>query len=47
LNEDIIERSVDVGRRVYRAGGMAECGPLEWPALIRKLERERGTSYRT
>jgi ribulose-5-phosphate 4-epimerase/fuculose-1-phosphate aldolase len=47
LSQDIIERSMDVGRRVYGAGGMAECGPLEWPALIRQLERERGTSYRT
>jgi len=45
--DDIIERSVEVGRRVYSRGGAAECGVLEWPALIRKLERERGTSYRT
>ena len=45
--DDIVERSVEVGRRVYSRGGAAECGILEWPALIRKLERERGTAYRT
>ncbi len=47
LSDDVVARSVEVGRRVYRPGGEAECGRLEWPALIRKLERERGTSYRT
>jgi hypothetical protein len=28
-------------------GGFLEVGRLEWPALLRKLERERGASYRT
>ena len=46
LSADIVARSIEVGRRVYRAGGEAEVGRLEWPALVRKLERERGTSYR-
>ncbi len=45
--EEVIARSIAVGRRVYSKGGEAECGPLEWPALIRKLERERGASYRS
>jgi hypothetical protein len=35
------------GRRVRGQGGFAEVGKLEWPALLRKLERERGCSYRT
>jgi ribulose-5-phosphate 4-epimerase/fuculose-1-phosphate aldolase len=46
-SEAIIARSIEVGRRVYSKGGLAEAGALEWPALIRKLERERGASYRT
>lgn len=46
-SDDIIARSVETGRKVYSRGGIAESGILEWPALIRKLERERGTSYRS
>ena len=35
------------GKRLLSAGGPAECGRIEWPALMRKLERERGSSYRS
>jgi hypothetical protein len=28
-------------------GGFFECGKVEWPSLIRNLERKRGNSYRT
>jgi hypothetical protein len=27
--------------------GFLEVGKVEWPGLLRKLERERGPSYRT
>lgn len=35
------------GRKILGPGGVIEVGRLEWPGLLRRLERERGTSYRT
>ncbi len=35
------------GRKIFGPGGFFQPGMLEWPALLRKLERDRGTSYRT
>lgn len=46
LSNAAIEHAGKQGQWLLGAGGPGECG-LEWPALIRKLERERGTSYRT
>ena len=46
LSEAAIEHATGQGRWLLGEGGPGECG-LEWPGLLRKLERERGTSYRT
>ena len=46
LSDAAVERAGKQGQWLLSAGGPGECG-LEWPALLRKLERERGTSYRT
>ena len=46
LSRETILRTAAQGRRVLGPGGLGECGKLEWGALIRKLERERGTSDR-
>ncbi len=43
----MIERTATSGKRSLSIGGHAEVGKLEWAALIRKLEREKGTAYRT
>lgn len=45
-NEDI-ERTKEAGRKLFGPGGGAEVGSLEWPSLLKKLEAERGASYRT
>ena len=39
--------TIEQGRKLLGSGGAAEPGVPEWPSLIRKLERERGSSYRT
>lgn len=39
------ERTVAQGLKMYGPGGFIEAG-LEWPALIRQLERTDGTGYR-
>jgi hypothetical protein len=46
LSEGAISHAAEQGRWLLGPGGPGECG-LEWPALMRKLERERGASYRT
>lgn len=46
LTEQDIAHVAQQGRWLLGEGGPGECG-LEWPGLLRKLERERGTSYRT
>ena len=43
----MIKRTAEIGARMFGAGGPFDSGTLEWPSLLRKLERERGTSYRT
>jgi ribulose-5-phosphate 4-epimerase/fuculose-1-phosphate aldolase len=45
LPEATLAHVIEQGRRVLGPGGFAECGKLEWPALLRKLERERGRTY--
>lgn len=47
LSEATILHTRAQGRKMLGAGGFLEVGKLEWPALLRKLERERGASYRT
>jgi ribulose-5-phosphate 4-epimerase/fuculose-1-phosphate aldolase len=47
LSQETIDKTVEQGRRVLSPGGFMSAGETEWPSLIRKLERERGTYYRT
>ena len=47
LPEATIRHTRAQGRKMLGAGGFLEVGRLEWPGLVRKLERERGTSYRS
>lgn len=47
LQPETIAHTAAQGRKALSRGGFAECGKLEWAALLRKLEREKGTSYRT
>jgi ribulose-5-phosphate 4-epimerase/fuculose-1-phosphate aldolase len=47
LSDADVAHAAKQGRKALGPGGFAEAGKLEWPALLRKLERERGTAYRT
>lgn len=47
LSEATISHTRAQGRKFLGPGGFLETGRVEWPGLLRKLERERGTSYRT
>ncbi|HVZ45654.1 MAG TPA: class II aldolase/adducin family protein [Ramlibacter sp.] len=47
LSDATIAHTRAQGRRMLGPGGFMEVGRLEWPGLLRKLERERGTAYRT
>ena len=47
LSEETIRHTAAQGRKLFQPGGHAEPGKIEWPGLLRKLERDRGTSYRT
>jgi ribulose-5-phosphate 4-epimerase/fuculose-1-phosphate aldolase len=48
LSEDLIRKSVEVCvKGMPGSVGATQMGNRDWPALLRKLERERGTSYRT
>jgi ribulose-5-phosphate 4-epimerase/fuculose-1-phosphate aldolase len=47
LSDATVARSAAQGRKALGPGGFAEVGKLEWASLVRKLERERGASYRT
>ena len=46
LSDAVIEKTIAQGKRALLEGGFMAAG-MEWPSLLRKLERERGTSYRT
>lgn len=46
-SDRMIAHTREQGRKIFGAGGFFQPGMLEWPALLRKLERDRGTSYRT
>jgi ribulose-5-phosphate 4-epimerase/fuculose-1-phosphate aldolase len=45
LSQATIAHTRAQGRKMLGSGGFLEVGRVEWPGLIRKLERERGTSY--
>lgn len=45
ISEATQQRTIAQGLEMYGPGGFVEAG-LEWPALIRQLEREDGTGYR-
>jgi ribulose-5-phosphate 4-epimerase/fuculose-1-phosphate aldolase len=47
LSEATIRHTRIQGRALLGPDGVIEVGKFEWPALLRKLERERGASYRT
>lgn len=47
LSEATIAHTRAQGRKMLGPGGFMEVGRLEWPGLVRKLERERGSSYRS
>jgi len=42
----IIKRSVELAKKTLASGQIMAIG-REWPSLLARLERERGTSYRT
>jgi ribulose-5-phosphate 4-epimerase/fuculose-1-phosphate aldolase len=47
LSKEIIEHTARQGQKLLGQSGPLETGRLEWAGLLRKLERERGSSYRT
>jgi ribulose-5-phosphate 4-epimerase/fuculose-1-phosphate aldolase len=47
LSEATIRHTRAQGRKMLGPGGFLETGKVEWPGLLRQLERERGSSYRT
>ena len=47
LQPETVRHTAAQGKKILGPGGFAECGKLEWEGLLRKLERDRGTSYRT
>lgn len=46
LSESTQRHTVEQGRKIYGRDGFIRPG-LEWPALLRQLERAEGTAYRT
>ncbi|MFV2178075.1 class II aldolase/adducin family protein [Actinomadura sp. LOL_016] len=46
LSEQTIEHVQRQARQIWAKDGRYPIGPTEWPSLLRKLERERGTSYK-
>ena len=47
LSDHAIQKTAAQGRKIFSPGAHADIAKLEWPGLIRKLERDRGTSYKT
>jgi ribulose-5-phosphate 4-epimerase/fuculose-1-phosphate aldolase len=47
LSEATIAHTRAQGRRMLASGGFLECGKVEWPGLLRKLARERGSAWRS
>ena len=44
--EEVRRKTIEQGLRILGPQGHARTG-FEWPSIVRELERERGTSYRT
>ena len=47
LSKETVDYAGRQARELLGPGGPAQPGVTEWPALIRLLENERGTSYKT
>lgn len=47
LSPATVSHTAAQGKKMLGPGGFAEAGKVQWPALLRKLERDRGTSYKT
>ena len=45
-SEVVQRKTIEQGLRIFAPSGHARVG-LEWPSLLARLERERGTGYRT
>lgn len=46
-SEELQKKSAQIGLKYLASTGQMKVGLLEWSSLLVKLERERGTSYRT
>jgi len=47
LSGETIRHTSAQGRKFLGPGGFLEVGKVEWPGLLRKLQRERGDGYRS
>jgi ribulose-5-phosphate 4-epimerase/fuculose-1-phosphate aldolase len=47
LSDAMVRHARAQGRKLLGTGGVIEPGKLEWAALVRKLERERGAGWRS
>lgn len=45
LPASVVDHAAAQGRRLLGPGGAAECGRLEWPSLLAKLNAAVGTDY--
>ena len=43
---EVQQKTIEQGIKIFGPNGHARIG-MEWPSLLKQLERERGTSYRT
>ncbi len=47
LQPTTVEHAAAQGQKMLGPGGFAHVGQVEWQSLLRKLERDRGASYKT
>lgn len=47
LDQATIDHTMAQGKEMLSSKGWFAAGTTEWPSLLRKLENERGTAYRT
>ena len=43
VDEEVVERTTNSARLLLSEGAEHAVGTLEWPSLLKKLERERGS----